>query len=357
MKKNPDEHPEALLLDYLEGTLSSDDRAGVEGHLKECRDCSEELKELELITKTLQNGKEKIFCPESWELCDFARTGDDPEGKLAAHTDHCSECRAQVLAYQRSFEKETITPQVRAAFEAISSSDRADRLEPTGWLSGVMERISSSFKMSGMAVGAAAAAILLFAIIYPFGRTETIAALSSVEWKQAGPALKGKPKNLVDEKKVTVAIIILLKGLPESLPQKMIDRFYKDMEPTARMQEHWEFVSPSRIRQSLGETGVRVEDGNKLLETLVEKLDLSRVVIVTVQRSGDRFTIESELKDPRTGGTLGKFAEQSVSESGLSSAIGRAVNHLLLVKLYSDSRKESRNEKVIPVEQPHLEER
>ena len=87
MKKDSDiglGHPTDMLLAFLDNTLDPEQTDRIRSHLEKCRECSKELESLKDITGTLtsQNG---VFCPESWELFEFAQTDMDPGEKIQDH--------------------------------------------------------------------------------------------------------------------------------------------------------------------------------------------------------------------------------------------------------------------------------
>ena len=64
----------ALMTDYLDGTLSQDDRALVEAHLGECESCSEHLRQIRITVAVTGRIREEDLDPAAREdLMDLYR--------------------------------------------------------------------------------------------------------------------------------------------------------------------------------------------------------------------------------------------------------------------------------------------
>ena len=99
VKRNePERHLEELFLPYIEDTLTESEKAKVADHLSHCRQCSGEVQAIRGLVHDLKSARE-VFCPESWELYEWARSGR-PEGLIFRHVDLCGACAKEVQDYQ-----------------------------------------------------------------------------------------------------------------------------------------------------------------------------------------------------------------------------------------------------------------
>ena len=67
------------------------EKARLEEHLSTCDECALRVKELRETTAALKQNKQ-AFCPEPWELYEFAQSGDDPHGTVSIHVQDCPLC-------------------------------------------------------------------------------------------------------------------------------------------------------------------------------------------------------------------------------------------------------------------------
>jgi hypothetical protein len=295
----------------------------IEAHLKSCTECERKAAELDRMLASLTDHKE-VFCPETWQLFDFAVDGEDPTGMLTEHVEHCPACAEKVAEFQASTGKESLVPP--ALEHAFKTAFPASIHSPSFW-SRFADFLSSFSKAPIMVVATAAAAVLAVVILYPRGGAEPLIGLSSVSW-ESQLSLMAPEKGVEDAGKPTIAVILFFKDFKQPWPQDRIDSLYRALQPTAQMKKRFAFVSPDEVQATLQGKGLPSSKG-ALLETLHKDLDVSRVVTVTLKPDGEGVSFDAELVDVNSGRTAGKQSEPGVANPELASRIKGAAFSLI----------------------------
>jgi hypothetical protein len=308
------EHPDGLLLPYLEDMLSPEERLDLERHLRGCERCSSELRELDRITASLRENK-PAFCPDSAEIIQFSEGGHDPEGRISRHLKACPTCLALVEACRTESPPETMSPELWARLQerlGTKGGTRVPVLEETS--PGFAERFRNWFRVPAFAAGAVAAAILLVVVLYPRDFTVPNMGLSSVTWEGVP-----KPKAIRDR----AVFLMTFKGLAEPLPQKRIDEIYQALKPDMELSERFEVISPSELRAAAksGEVWLDPKQLKETVESLHKKLNASRVAMITLEPSNGKYSVKVELWDAASGASLNQKAESGIPENSLPDKI------------------------------------
>jgi len=325
------EHPGNLLLPFLENQLMAEDRAMVQDHLKSCAECSSEFQMLDELLAKLKANKD-IFCPEPHRLFDFAETGEDPEGRLARHLEHCPMCSRDVEAYRTGCQVDVLPEKVHAAYRDRFSHISTKSRDSTGdsLFAGLAEWLSSLLKAPTFALATAAAAILVVVLIYPREEIEPYIGLSSVAWKSVDDEFA--PKSLIVEpRKPCVALLLSFKGFKERLDQRRVDALYQCLSPVVEAQEHTEVISPAEIQVILREKS-HASDAKETFEYLGKNLNVSSVVILQIVSASDGFGIDGRTVEATTGETMRRKTLDAVPESQLPARLGETLGSLLETK-------------------------
>jgi hypothetical protein len=336
--KTPDnskfrEHPESLLIGYVENDLKPEERSVVEQHLKDCPKCAQSVRRLEGLTRSLRGNAEEIICPEASELHEFVRSGSDPGGKLARHLAQCASCFEEVSCYRLacavSPSCQPIPGSVREAFEQNypAPGERVVPSEETLW-SKLLERISLLFRQPVLALGTAVAVILIVALLYPRQHTEPSIVFSHVKWGETGR--KWTTMNISPgQGRPSVAMAIFSKDFTAQLSQQRIDEWYSSIEPTPEMKKRFEFINPAQLESLATTDQSKTVSPEELRELLSKKIGPIKVVMITLGQERDGFSIESRLVDSETGKTTGETTYNRVPYSDVSSKLRESAFALL----------------------------
>ncbi len=227
------EHPDELLLPYLEGMLSLEQKLDLDRHLSGCERCSSELRELDRITAALRENR-LAFCPDSTEIIQFSESGHDPDGRISRHLKACPTCLAFAEACRAETSPETMSPELWERVQqrlGTKSSPRVGDTEETP--PGFAERFRNWFRVPAFAAGAVAAAILLVVVLYPRDFTVPDVGLSSVTWEGVP-----KPKAIRDR----AAFVVTFKGTCPALAQKRIDEIFQALKPDMELSERFDVI-------------------------------------------------------------------------------------------------------------------
>jgi anti-sigma factor RsiW len=329
---NLNEHPENLLLRYVENDLKPEERSAVEQHMKDCSKCAESVRTLEGVTRRLRDNAEDVICPEASHLYEFVRTGTDPVGKMARHLAHCTFCREEVSIYRDALAASLSQPvpqYIRETFEQNypAPKERTWLEQETLW-SKLQERLRSFFRQPVLVLGTAFVVVLMMAVLYPREGTEPLVALSGVTWGETGR--KWTTMNISPEQgKPRVAVAILLKGFKEQLPQERVDELYNSLEPSPELKKRFEFINPAQLQTLATTDQSRTVRSEGLPEHLSRKIGPIKVVMITVSPELGGFSIESRLVDSETGKILAQALDKQVSPPDLSSKLRQSAFALL----------------------------
>lgn len=309
MKSWSHERAQDAMLQYLENTLSSEDRAAFEAHLDECPRCSEEIRDMQLLTQTLSEKGPEIFCPEVWELEEYAETGKDPLGTVASHLESCPSCREEISQQTAAgTPKEGPMPfwvksVVRERFEAEFGKPPLE--QKPGSLARIRKWLSSISMIPAMSLAGAAAALVVAILIWPRGDIEPVPALSDLQWKPLQLSFMGPSRSPVTPEpsaapatRPRLAIVIFFQGFDERPSQDRIDLLYAALTPTRGMRKRYEFVPPARVKKALEE---RTIPPAQIPARLGKDLDLDMTLTITIDSRRDLCKLYGRLIDGKTG--------------------------------------------------------
>ena len=329
MKKNSPsstEDSDAKILQYVDGNLSPEEREAFDEAVRNSAESFRELKVLELLTSALKSHKEEIFCPEIWELYDFAMKGEDTSEAIGRHLEHCSECREEVASFRKPVVSETMTPAIHVAFREHFANVKNDK---TGQFAvplftRVRKYFTSLFGTPIAPLATAVALAVLIIMVYPRGDVETRLGLSSVRWTQD----MGVPKSIF--KRPRAVVIVAFKGFGKPMPQERIDSIYRQLEPSNELLQKLDLVSPTMLKNALADQSEKPVDRKALFPKLRDDFKASRLLLITVSPSKNLFDVLGELVDLKTGCTEKELKITGISEDKLPQSIGSLSS--LLVK-------------------------
>jgi len=174
--KCPQGWDQTQLLAYMERDLDKTAREELEAHLKSCETCASEVESLRKMDVLLKHHSE-IFHPDEQQLYRYVTAGDDPEGEIAWHLEGCENCQEDVALLEEIINARSEVPiPIPAMPQELLR--RIERLHPAAAPESVLKRlyltatelISAPFRMPTLALGTAAAVIVLAVISVPLWR-------------------------------------------------------------------------------------------------------------------------------------------------------------------------------------------
>jgi anti-sigma factor RsiW len=295
----PRSHPKDLLLLYVEDLLPSHTRTSVTTHLEECPECRVEVEMLRRSVSLLKAHKE-VFCPEPWELAEYAIHGDDCSGSVTRHIEHCPSCAQEF--HELSQPAPTVIPDKLWAAIQEECAARQERLNGDPWFKRLVayaQRVVATLRMPVVGIGAAAAAVMALVLIQAFPREGgEMVALSPVTWQNASSGLVPKGSiNLMGaaKKKPSVAIVLRFESRKDALSSEQINAFYEELKPAGIVKDNFKVLAPQTIQTQLGLTGVTAMTRRELLSELQAKCGASLAALVSLARNGDGYQASVEL--------------------------------------------------------------
>jgi len=322
------DHPDDLLLQYLEHGLGAEESALVREHLDGCAQCRVQLEDLRRVVTVLQTEKQ-VFCPEMCSLYEFAVNDSDPEQILSKHVETCEACREEVEIIRAARERperlddevwgqiqERLRSPVRPASPRVASEH-----DPAGFI----QRFFTRFAVPKLAAAAAAAMILALVVFYPGEVIQPTVAVSSISWESSH-----KPKVPDATGRKRMALLILLKDFERPLPQKAIDNLYQALEPDMDINERYYLLTPAELKSVAKKLRFSEEGRKGSLDALRDRLGVAAVVLVTISPMEDKFSVQGEIRDTATDVVLARKRTEAVSSAELSDKNREIVRALLL---------------------------
>jgi hypothetical protein len=311
---SPADHQSSLLLPYVEDLLSPPEKEKVNDHLNGCAQCAAEAEALR-ETIALLGGNKEAFCPEVWELYEYAHYGKDSDGLICRHLRQCDPCRESVLALTEKKSPEVMPDQLwRELKQAIPGAHRATpAAEP--YSETFFDRVSRLFRFPAIAMGVATAAVLAVVLLRPPDMPQSVVALSSVAWEKAP-----KPKGL-HPSVPRAAIVLSLKDLDPPWPKERIDALYQALAPSMEMYDRIQILTPAMVRQSLDRSDLKLRDTRAVAKAVAEKLSLSAVAVVMVAAGSHGARVQIDLLDASTGRMETRKTEADVPWTDLDNTV------------------------------------
>jgi anti-sigma factor RsiW len=297
------EHPDALLLPYVEDTVTPAEKADVEEHLSTCDQCALRAEELrEAIAELKQN--KQAFCPEPWELHDFAQSGDDPHGVISLHVENCPLCSEDLRAWKMALPEEPMPAELwnRLRERLPGPAPRQVLPRTPQWGHIFLQNLVRWWKAPAMAAGVAAAVLLIVVIFHPWDMTQ--------DWVP-------RPKSLPEK----AAFVVFFKDFKDPPPQEQIESLYEALKPSTELNERYNFVSPAETSEVIKSGKVPSHDGSAMIDGLRKNLNVSRVLVITVFPSADKLAARIECIDTISGKTLQTKTEENMGLSGLAARV------------------------------------
>ncbi len=263
-------------------------------HARDCAACSDRCNTIDTLIESLAE-HEDLLCPDPGLLYDYAVYGTGPREKLEYHIAHCESCRADLQTFQ-AWRHETATADrvkeaLPAGFEPKPRTPQRRPLVP--YLREVIERVASSLSLSVMTPVATLAAVILLVIAwYPGSEMRPMLAVSSVQWEWAAKAGPWKPGS---------AIVLVLNGFTETPSQERVDALYKAVQPPPDVVKQARVLGPQAVKPVLDDLADQPPDRLRIGRLLKERLNVARLVYLTVTRNADQFSIAGVLIDTQSG--------------------------------------------------------
>jgi anti-sigma factor RsiW len=354
-------HPQDMLLGYLEGTLSLEDHDMVVEHLGKCEECAWEMYSLGKLAEILKSEKH-VFCPEPWEWYEFIENGYNPGGRLSSHLEICPLCSAEVANYNHAATQKILPTVIKEALkEAYPETPFSKHPEAQDRFARIPNWLSHMFRFPTLAFGAALAAIIVVVMLYPRGNVPIFLGVSSEDWEESRPVAKSAlPKSVPAQKeskavgensqfrkytpqsrvaeqpKPKIAAVVLFHGFDKPLPQSTIDSLYGALRPTSEWEKRFEFSTPLQFKNFLDNATNQNLTPIEALNKFYKQSSVTFGIVVNIEAQSDKFGLKTRIIDARSGETLAESSRNGVSGTALASAVRESLS--LLEKLKGESR-------------------
>jgi|GEM_PF-1835248 len=325
MPPTPNPHPKDLLLLYVEGLLSAETRTSVMQHLAGCTECSSEVEVLSQTVSLLQRNK-NIFCPEPWELAEFAMRGEVCSGNLKRHIEHCPSCAAELEELSRPAPTSPPSELLAAIQKEYGwTTQKEIRLSLARRIGAYAERVATVLRMPLMGIGAVAAVVLVVMLIQtlpPQGRP--VVALSPVNWDSSSSGLIPKGSiNLMGtaRRKPTAAILVYFNSEKDALSPQQIDKLYEQLKPEPDVRTKVKILSPKTIQTKLGLAGIAAMSRNELMRDLQNKCGVSLTALVSLAKVREGYEASIEVIELPSQSVVYKKQRGPFQEAGLGEQL------------------------------------
>lgn len=283
---------------YVEDLLTAREKTEFEEHVRSCSQCAREIEDLKTWYNRLTTDKE-AFCPEQWELYEHVCREDDSMDHVGRHRESCPLCEEAASDLCSAPSERQMPDQLWDKMQPLFRRQIADqpRSRLVQWLDSFIQVLADTFRSPALALGSAAAIVLLLAVVYthlyPPSRPELIPLLSSTSWDLG--------LNLMGETRQRIAVVPFLKLSEEPLSQSQVDALYRAMAPPEDVTERFGFIEPGQLKAQVASGRVRLVDRSEMLKDVASNLEVSLVALLTITKSDAGFTIDAQLIDTETG--------------------------------------------------------
>lgn len=222
-----------------------------------------------------------------------------------------------------------VSPRVERKEKTKTSRELAS--EKKSLFSMFREWLAPLFHVPVTAWATVAATVLLVVVMLPRGGPESVVGLSSESWDRPGLTLMAPkalgpsvPESLPERAKL--AIIINFKDFKEPVSQDVIDASYRAIRPTTAMEKKYDCIQPKRIKEVLEKDHTPVTNLKDALNVVHSTLGASKALVITVVSKGDKFELESVLKNLESGEKLSSKTATGVTRDGVAPGIRKLVN-------------------------------
>lgn len=194
---------QAVLLDYVEGRLDRDGSLSVEEHVRDCAECRGTLHELSTIHAVL------IDTPEGFHLTAdelyLAAVGTDIPDHVSDHLGSCEPCRRELDVFREMLAAAVpqptlgdLPPMVEESFRRAHPRQTERKSSEASTIGDFLERVRRFFTFPTLAMGTAAAVILILVLLLPQRQLieEQIPKLRAEQTPVIGSQSPREPENL-----------------------------------------------------------------------------------------------------------------------------------------------------------------
>lgn len=298
-EKIHENHPDDLLLSYLDGLLSDEQRSEVKNHLDQCDRCAMELKNISKTIGYLRKNNE-VFCPEPWLLIDYVEKGTDPDQLIAKHIQTCGLCKAELEECRRSHETTALPDRLKIAINEVFPENATTLVPKQTFYEKFLNKIQCFSIRPIFAFGTLVAAIFALVTFYPAGSPQTIIGMSQLEWDVNGEI--PKPKSLFMEKpQQKVATVIIFEDSKNSIPQSLVDSLYEASKPSPQIVQKFKMINPRELSEFIQETKKFNYQYTEILKRFFSEKNVSFALIAKISlfenATSKRYKLDVSLLD------------------------------------------------------------
>lgn len=200
------------------------------------------------------------------------------------------------------------------------------------------EWTGSQMNVPVAALATVATVVLVVVMIYPRGSPHPVIGFSATQWKEPRLKMMG-PKGAIPKSpragvapKPRVAMIVQFQGFEQPVRQALVDSLYQALRPGPKWKREFRFVAPDKLKEALDAGAIKADTAHELIKGLKSSLDVSRVLLFTVEKTGDRFDVKADLRDLDTGALTTAAVQKQLPREQLPRAVRMSASDLLSQK-------------------------
>lgn len=314
--QNSTDHPDSLLLPYLEDVLSPADRAKVDAHLKECPPCSTALANLKEAVALLKRNKTAL-CPSPEQLYMLSRD-EAVSPEISKHVQSCEKCKEDLrsLTYVTEPMPADLLLKIKQKLPEYSTGKHDS---PTR---GLLEKLTVFLRPRLVTASALAAAILVLVLVWPTQRGDIEVGLSSVAWQEMM-----KPKTFLPK----MAFVVMHKK-DQNIPQSRIDAVYEALQPPMQLSNYYEITSPAALSEAIVNKSIDTSDTKDMLRQFKKYINISETVLITISDQGETSGFEAQKVENSSLRVSASLKKTGIDRRNLNDEIRSAVLTLIAPK-------------------------
>jgi hypothetical protein len=183
-------------------------------------------------------------------------------------------------------------------------------VDPEPILSTIFQRVTEFFSMPKLALATVVAAGLMLMVILPRGGPDLQFGVSSVDWEKPafsimGPRSKSAKGILKAGPRPKLALVIMFEDVEQAKEQRVIDSYYRNLEPTPAMESRYRIIPPYELKEVVDKGLISLESKEAFRRGLRKELKASVALFAIVKgQGGDQYTVQSQLVNLESGKTI-----------------------------------------------------
>jgi len=324
----------------------------IQDHVQTCDACQKELSMLQDLRELIVEHRRELTdcvaeCPSPAAIVELS-LGESSDPILQSHIEDCSRCREE-LDLLKALHKEQ--PQATSASaptteekivirNAVARELRKSppppfaKLRLGGTISAWLRSLFSPIHAPSMALGAVAAAVLVFVVMLPPAAVQTPfkPALSDVFWEgpqQAGTKIGGPFEPEAGPAKKVAPIILVSESV--GLSQTEIDRLYKDLPLAVPLGTDDEFLSPADVKKALESLTLTSRTPRQVVSEIFSRSTADLALVFEITGLDRSFNVKATLFSRTETESVPPISQAGLSRHAIANSM-RALGAALLAQ-------------------------